>query len=112
MTFLTTIFGQSAGSQSVFVDGISATDSSTSDRSVGIMPESDSIRDLDRRERGSRLVEQLAVGNIEELRVADLQRAVAAAETGWGAMSRIVIDGDILQEPHVDIGVVVRQECR
>ncbi|HCC45599.1 MAG TPA: carboxylesterase [Gammaproteobacteria bacterium] len=101
-----TIFGQSAGSQSVCTLMASKRATGLFHKAIGqsascLNP--DSIRDLDGRERGSRLVEQLAVGNIEELRAADPEALlVAAAETGWGAMSRIVIDGDILQEPHVD----------
>ena len=101
-----TIFGQSAGSQSVCTLMASKRATGLFQKAIGQSASCrnpDSIRDLDGRERGSRLVEQLAVGNIEELRAADPEALlVAAAETGWGAMSRIVIDGDILQEPHVD----------
>ncbi len=101
-----TIFGQSAGSQSVCTLMASGRDEGLFHKAIGqsascLNP--DSNRDLDGRERGSRLVDQLSVGTLEELRTADAEALlIAARETGWGAMSRIVIDGDILQEPHAD----------
>ena len=100
-----TIFGQSAGSQSVcslmaspLARGLFHKAIGQSAACVGPAPS----RDADGSIRGSKLVDELAVANLAELRQLDAEQLLVAAErTGWGNASRITIDGWVLPEAQV-----------
>ena len=101
-----TIFGQSAGSQSVcslttspLSRGLFHKAIGQSAACVGPAPKSD-VAGL---ERGGRLVDALQVTSLGELRNVSPGEILGATESsGWAAGSRIVIDGWVLPEPHID----------
>ena len=101
-----TIFGQSAGSQSVcslmtspLAEGLFHKAIGQSAACVGPAPN----RDADGTERGAQLAKNLGATNLTELRDATPDQLLAAAEqTGWANASRIVIDGWVLPEPQVE----------
>ncbi len=101
-----TVFGQSAGSQSVcslmaspLASGLFHKAIGQSASCVGAAP----ARDANGRERGARLAETLGAKDLEALRQMGPAKVLAAAdESGWAAASRIVIDGWVLTEPQVD----------
>lgn len=101
-----TIFGQSAGSQSVcslmvspLARGLFHKAIGQSAACVGPAP----TRDPAGLERGARLVKALPAQSLDELRdiePADILRATDSS--GWSNDSRIVIDGWVLPEPPID----------
>ena len=102
-----TIFGQSAGSQSVCTLMASEKANGLFHKAIGqsascLNPTS--LRDVDGRERGVNLVDQLRVSSLADLRSAEASDLLdAASKSGWANASRLVVDGDVLLEPHVDI---------
>lgn len=101
-----TIFGQSAGSQSVCTLMAAKQAHGLFHKAIGqsascLNPAS--RRDLDGRERGRNLVDELDVTDLADLRSVGAETVLMVAEgSGWANQSRIVIDGDLLSEPHVE----------
>ena len=101
-----TIFGQSAGSQSVcslmaspLAQGLFHKAIGQSAGSVGPAPQ----KDLNGFQRGEALVNELSVNNLNLLREKTPAQILAASQkTGWANESRIVIDGWVLPEPQVE----------
>lgn len=101
-----TIFGQSAGSQSVcslmaspLAQGLFHKAIGQSAACVGPAPR----RDAAGLERGEKLVEFLGADSLEALRAVPPVEILTATDTsGWANASRIVIDGWVLSEPQVD----------
>jgi len=101
-----TIFGQSAGSQSVcslmaspLAQGLFHKAIGQSAGSVGPAPQ----KDLKGFQRGEALVNELSVNNLNLLREKTPAQILAASQkTGWANESRIVIDGWVLPEPQVE----------
>ncbi len=102
-----TVFGQSAGSQSVCSLMVSPEAKGLFHRAIGqsascVGP--GSRQDLDGRERGARLVAETGAQNLQALRQVDPEQILkASASTGWSDASRIVVDGWILPRPQRDL---------
>ena len=102
-----TIFGQSAGSQSVcslmtspLAHGLFHRAIGQSAACVDPMP----TRDPQGLERGSELVASLQAGDSQELRRLPADLILKLSDTtGWNRASRIVIDGWVLPEPQVEV---------
>lgn len=101
-----TIFGQSAGSQSVCTLMTSPLARGKFHKAIGqsaacVGPSP--ARDADGRERGARLVEAVGAPDLTALRRADPATILEASnQTGWGNQSRIVVDGWVVPRPQVD----------
>ena len=97
-----TIFGQSAGSQSVCSLMVSPSAQGLFHKAIGqsaacVNPLS--VEDANGHLRGSELVESLGADSLEALQAADPDALLSAmVDSGWEAGSRIVIDGDVLGE--------------
>jgi len=97
-----TVFGQSAGSQSVCALMASPLAEGLFHRAIG---QSGACfapipSDADGRVRGRQLVDHLSVDALQALREVDPERLLQAAEaTNWALQSRIVIDGWVLPDP-------------
>ena len=97
-----TIFGQSAGSQSVCSLMVSPSAQGLFHKAIGqsaacVNPLS--VEDASGHLRGSALVESLGADSFEALQAADPDALLSAmVDSGWEAGSRIVIDGDVLGE--------------
>ena len=108
-----TIFGQSAGSQSVcslmaspLSQGLFHKAIGQSAACVGPAPR----RDPAGLERGEALVAELGVESLEALRAKSPAEILAATEaTGWANQSRIVIDGWVLPEAQIETFKAGRQ---
>lgn len=102
-----TIFGQSAGSQSVcslmaspLADGLFHRAIGQSASCVGRGPGTDANGQA----RGERLVAELDVADLTALRSVPADALLqATADTGWASRSRIVVDGYVLPEAEVDV---------
>lgn len=102
-----TIFGQSAGSQSVcslmtsaMAQGLFHKAIGQSAACVGPAPHSDA----DGRLRGQQLVAATSAKNLSELRKLPADQLLKAADaTGWAGASRIVVDGWVLPEAQVAV---------
>jgi para-nitrobenzyl esterase len=102
-----TIFGQSAGSQSVcslmtspMAEGLFHKAIGQSAACVGPPPR----RDANGFERGEQLVAATNAANLDALRAVSADDLLAASETtGWANASRIVIDGWVLPEAQVEV---------
>ncbi len=93
-----TIFGQSAGSQSVCALMASPLAEGLFHKAIGqsaAWMEPSAGRDADGRQRGAKLVDALdGIDNLEALRAVPAETLLAtAAATGWEAGSRLVVDG-------------------
>lgn len=101
-----TIFGQSAGSQSVCSLMASQDAAGLFHKAIGqsascVGPTSN--RDPDGRQRGGELVEAVGVESLQALRESPPDKLLDAAQkSGWAGKSRIVIDGRVLTEPQAD----------
>ncbi|MCB1644647.1 MAG: carboxylesterase family protein [Pseudomonadales bacterium] len=102
-----TIFGQSAGSQSVCSLMVSPLAGGLFHKAIGQSaacfgpPPS---RDANGFERGEKFVRNLGVSNVDELRATDAADFLrATAESGWDSASRIVIDGYVLPDNHTQL---------
>ena len=101
-----TIFGQSAGSQSVCSLMASPVAAGLFHKAIGqsatcVGPESN--KDIDGRERGAQLVSSLGASNLEALRALPTDTVHNASITsGWVNRSKIVIDGYVLIEPQIE----------
>lgn len=96
-----TIFGQSAGSQSVCALQASPMAEGLFHKAIGQSASCLGLptQDTDGRDRGQALVKNLTVSNVDELRlVPAAELLTAATETGWGQASRITVDGWVLPE--------------
>lgn len=101
-----TVFGQSAGSQSVcslmtspLSAGLFHKAIGQSAACVGPAP----TQDANGQQRGQALVEALGTHSLEALRGVDAANVLAAAEsTHWSRASRIVIDGWVLPDAQVE----------
>ena len=97
-----TIFGQSAGSQSVCSLIVSPSAQGLFHKAIGqsaacVNPLS--VEDPSGHLRGSALVQSLGALSLEALQAADPDALLSAmVDSGWEAGSRIVIDGDVLGE--------------
>ncbi|HJP52767.1 MAG TPA: carboxylesterase family protein [Pseudomonadales bacterium] len=101
-----TVFGQSAGSQSICSLMASAQTKGLFHKAIGqsascVNPAP--VKDMNGRERGEKFVAALPVENLAELRAIKPEDVLkASVESGWAAGSRIVIDGAVLTEPQVE----------
>ena len=96
-----TVFGQSAGSQSVCSLMASTLADNLFHKAIGQSAAcfGPTPRDADGRERGDALVREAGAGNLDSLRSLPAEKILAAAESsGWANQSRIVIDGYVLTE--------------
>lgn len=101
-----TIFGQSAGSQSVcslmtspLAKGLFHKAIGQSASCVGPAPK----RDVNGQQRGEKLANELKATNLSELRASSPEQILKASNaSGWANASRIVIDGWVLPEPQID----------
>ena len=101
-----TIFGQSAGSQSVcslmaspLAKGLFHKAIGQSAGCVGPAPK----RDINGQARGQELVKELGASNLNALRQLGANQVLETSEkTGWANASRIVIDGWVLPEPQIE----------
>ena len=102
-----TIFGQSAGSQSVcslmtspMAEGLFHKAIGQSAACVGPAPS----RDANGFERGEHLVAATKAADLNALRAISTDELLAASQnTGWRNASRIVVDGWVLPEPQVEV---------
>jgi para-nitrobenzyl esterase len=101
-----TIFGQSAGSQSIcslmaspLAKGLFHKAIGQSAACVGPAPK----HDINGQQRGEKLANELNATNLSELRASSPEQILKASEaSGWGNASRIVIDGWVLPEPQIE----------
>lgn len=101
-----TVFGQSAGSQSICTlmaspraRGLFHRAIGQSAANVGPAPE----KDANGFERGAKLVDHLGATSIELLREVDADTILTASmETGWANASRIVVDGHVVPEAPIE----------
>ena len=97
-----TVFGQSAGSQSICSLMTSPYGKGLFHKAIGqsascVTPAS--TEDANGHERGIALVEELGLDSLQELRSADADALISAMiASDWASESRIVIDGDVLNE--------------
>jgi len=102
-----TVFGQSAGSQSICSLLTSPLAGGLFHKAIGQSASSmepHSKQDMNGLERGGRLVESLGAASLESLR--DIDAAVildAAVSSGWEDASRIVIDGWVLPDTQASV---------
>jgi len=101
-----TIFGQSAGSQSVCSLMASPLAAGLFHKAIGQSAaclDPAPGRDMAGHERGRRLVDELSISDLASLRKVSPEQILTATErSGWSNASRIVIDGWVLAEPQID----------
>ena len=97
-----TVFGQSAGSQSICSLMASPYGKGLFHKAIGQSAScviQASTEDANGHERGTALVEELGLDSLQALRSADADALISAMiASDWASKSRIVIDGDVLDE--------------